>query len=45
MILSARFEGFKPVSSYQELIETNFVVPVTILAASIWIFSISCFSC
>ena len=38
MILSACSSVSQPVSSYKELIETNFVVPVTILAASIWIF-------
>ena len=31
------------VSSHNELINTIFVVPVTILALSIWIISVSCF--
>ena len=35
----------QPVSSYNELIETNFVVPETILAASVWIFVHIMFSC
>ena len=47
MIVSSCLEArvSQPVSSYKELIETHFDMPVTILAASIWIFSISFFSC
>ena len=34
----------QPVSWYRALRDTSLVVPVAIRAASIWIFSISCFS-